>query len=155
MDAVPSAVAWEACCSRGLPRERQVIARRLGLIAAMGMRILLLLAIGWVMGLTATLFEVLGHPFSGRDMILVGGGLFLVGKATCEIHDKLEGEEGADPSARAASLPAVLVRVMLLVEGMGKHVEKGYIYFAMAFSLSVELVNMRLRKRRPLRSNRK
>jgi len=193
------------------------MARRLGLLAAMGMRIGLLLVIGWVMGLTATLFHVFEHPVAGRDLTLLGGGLFLVAKATWEIHDKLEGDEHVGGTVAAVSLGAVLVQIMLLdivfsldsvitavgmakeisimitavvisvgvmlmfaesisrfiekhptmkmlalsfliligvmliLEGMGKHVEKGYIYFAMAFSLAVELINMNLRKRAPVR----
>src|SRR5512138_52601 len=89
-----------------LPRERQPAARRLGLGFALGTRLLLLLAITWVMGLTRELFAVAGHGFSGRDLILLGGGLFLLGKATFEIHDTLEvrhGPEGASAPAGRAS----------------------------------------------------
>ena len=201
-----------------LPPEQQARGRRLGLGLAMIMRILLLLSISWVMGLTRPLFELSDHPISGRDLILLGGGLFLLAKATWEIHDKLEGaisETTKERRARRyASFPAVLVQIalldlvfsldsvitavgmaraieimiaavviavlvmmafagaigrfverhptlkmlalafliligaMLVFEGLGTHVEKGYIYFAMAFSLAVEMLNMRLRKAR-------
>jgi len=187
-------------------------ARRLGLLAAMFMRILLLLSITWIMRLTQPLFQVLGHTFSGRDLILLAGGLFLIGKSTYEIHDKLEPKGKAHPTGRAAasfgsaifqimlidivfSLDSVitavgmanhvaimimaivvavavmfifvnavndfierhptfkmlalsfllLVGVMLFAEGLGKHIAKGYIYFAMAFSLLVEILNIRTR----------
>jgi predicted tellurium resistance membrane protein TerC len=193
-----------------LPEDRRVLGYRLGLGLAMLMRILLLLAISWVMGLTRPLFSVLGHVVSGRDIVLILGGLFLVAKSTFEIHDDLEGKEKEGPSAAgavsfasvmvqiaildivfsldsvitavgmvdrvgvmiAAIVTAVLVMmifartvgdfvgrhptirmlalsfllligVMLMVEGTGHHVPKGYIYFAMAFSLFVELLNMR------------
>jgi len=196
-----------------LPREQQAAARRLGLGFALLTRIALLFAITWVMGLTRELFSILGHPFSGRDLILLLGGLFLIGKATFEIHDKLEvrHEEGAKPRAGGAfwavivqigvldivfSLDSVitavglaqhlaimvaavvvavgvmlvfagaigsfverhptmkmlalafliLIGVMLVADGMGKHIERGYVYFAMAFSFGVELLNMRMRK---------
>jgi predicted tellurium resistance membrane protein TerC len=196
-----------------LPPSQRARGRRLGLGAAMLMRILLLLAIGWVVGLTRPLFELLGHAVSGRNLILLGGGLFLLGKATYEIHDKLEGESGrAVPRGAAPSFTSVIVQIMILdmvfsldsvitavgmareiavmvtavviavlvmmvfagpisafierhptlkmlalsfliligamlvVEGFGKHIEKGYIYFAMAFSLAVELLNLRLRR---------
>jgi len=196
-----------------LPAAQQASARRIGLLLAMGMRIALLLAITWVMGLTAPLFEVLQHAFTGRDLILLLGGLFLVAKATWEIHDKLEGEthdaSGAKARARFAtiltqivlldivfSLDSVitavgmaqhleimiaavmiavgvmlvfagaisgfierhptlkmlalsfllLIGVVLVADGFGQHVSKGYIYFAMAFSLFVEILNIRIRK---------
>lgn len=197
-----------------LPEARRELARRLGLILALGIRILLLLAISWMMGLTAPLFSVLGHGVSGRDLILLGGGLFLIFKATVEIYNKVEAgrHEQTAAAARAAfawvivqillldivfSLDSVitavgmandlgimvtamviamlimllsagavsrfidshpslkilalafllLIGVMLVAEGMGSHIEKGYIYFAMAFSLLVELVNMRYRRK--------
>jgi predicted tellurium resistance membrane protein TerC len=197
-----------------LPRERQARARRIGLLLAMGMRIALLLAISWVMGLTAPLFSItaIGQEFSGRDLILLLGGLFLVAKATWEIHDKLEGAEHSQRAPRAASFGAILLQIVLLdivfsldsvitavgmardveimvaavviavlvmmvfagtisafierhptmkmlalsfllligvvliADGFGQHVSKGYIYFAMAFSLFVELLNLRLRR---------
>jgi len=195
-----------------LPPERQPFARRLGLLLAMGMRILLLLAISWVMGLVRPLFEILGHDFSGRDLILLGGGAFLIAKATFEIHEKMEvsEQEKRPPMGRAGILAVlvqialldvvfsldsvitavgmvdhvpimilaiviaigvmmafagavsrfidrhptmkvlalsflILVGVMLVAEGFGKHIEKGYIYFAMALSLGVEFLNIRLR----------
>jgi len=196
-----------------LPPQDRPRARRLGLLLAMIMRIGLLLAISWVMRLVEPLFSPWGHPVSGRDLILLGGGLFLMAKATWEIHDKLEGSEhhGAQ-GRRVATFGAVLVQillldlvfsldsvitavgmaraiwvmvtavvlsvgvmlvfagtisefverhptvkmlalafliligVMLVAEGCGQHVNKGYIYFAMAFSLGVEILNMRLRK---------
>jgi predicted tellurium resistance membrane protein TerC len=196
-----------------LPVEMQAKARRTGLVLAMGMRIALLLAIGWVMSLTEPLFSVVEHPFSGRDLILVFGGLFLVGKATWEIHDKLEGgAHGEGGGARKAGYAAVLTQivmldivfsldsvitavgmakhigvmiaaviaavlvmlvfagrisnfiehhptmkvlalsfllligVVLIADGFGQHISKGYIYTAMAFSLFVEILNLRLRK---------
>ena len=198
-----------------LPREQQARARRLGLLLAMGMRIALLLAITWVMGLTQPLFALLDHPFTGRDLILLLGGLFLVAKATWEIHDKLEGhahEAAVRPiparygsilvqimlldivfsldsvitavgmarnvaimvaavvvavltmMAFAARIGAfieehptmkmlalsflLLIGVVLIADGFGQHVSKGYIYFAMAFSLFVEILNLRLRRAR-------
>jgi len=197
-----------------LPEARREVARRLGLILALGIRILLLFAITWLMGLTAPLVSVFGHGVSGRDLILLAGGLFLMFKATWEIYDKVEAghHEQTANTARAAfawvivqillldivfSLDSVitavgmandltimvtamviamlvmlvsagavsrfidghpslkilalafllLIGVMLEAEGMGSHIEKGYIYFAMAFSLLVELVNMRFRRK--------
>ena len=207
-------IVFIAILTQKLPAARQTAARRIGLIGAMLMRIGLLLVIGWVMGLTSVLFTVLDHAFSGRDLILLGGGLFLVAKATWEIHDKLEGSESQKETAARATMGAVIVQIMLLdvvfsldsvitavgmvkeiavmiaavvisigvmlvfagrisrfienhptmkmlalsfliligvvlmLEGFGKHVEKGYIYFAMAFSLSVEMINLRVRPRR-------
>ena len=197
-----------------LPTSQQAFARRLGLTLALGIRIGLLLMISWIMGLTAPLFSVLGGSVSGRDLILLGGGLFLIAKATWEIYDKVEAghaESGAAP-ARGAFLivlvqvllidlvfsldsvitavgmaneisimviamvaamlvmlvsagavsgfvnrhPSVkilalafllLIGVMLVAEWMGTHVAKGYIYFAMAFSLFVEMLNLRYRKK--------
>ena len=198
-----------------LPPEQQPTARRIGLALALVLRLALLFAISWVMGLTAPFFSVLDKAFSGRDLILLGGGLFLVGKATHEIHDKLEvAHEGRSRSSGASafwlilaqilvldvvfSLDSVitavgmaqhvpvmvvamvisvavmlafagrigdfvhrhpsmkilalsfllLIGVMLIADGMGQHIGKGYIYFAMAFSLGVELMNMRIRKNR-------
>ena len=198
-----------------LPAAQQALARRLGLILALGMRIGLLFTITWMMGLTRPFFEVLGHGVSGRDLILLGGGLFLIFKATWEIYDKLEvvhveGARGGSRSAFVSTLiqiilldivfsldsvitavgmanrlsvmvtamvlamlvmlwaagpvssfverrPSVkilalafllLIGVMLVAEGMGSHIDKGYIYFAMAFSLFVEMLNLRYRKQR-------
>ena len=198
-----------------LRKEQQKRARRLGLIAAMGMRIVLLLAISWIVSLTQPLLGVLGREFSGRDLILIGGGLFLLAKATYEIHDKLEGADGHGEGRVAASFASVIVQVMLLdivfsldsvitavgmaddvrvmiaavvlavlvmmvaaepisrfveahptikilalsfllliglslvADGFGRHIEKGYIYFAMGFSVFVEMINIRIRKKRP------
>jgi predicted tellurium resistance membrane protein TerC len=198
-----------------LPRSEQARARRVGLLLAMGMRILLLLGISWVIGLTAPLFALLGRDVTGRDLVLIVGGLFLVAKATWEIHDKLEGDEHGPESARVAptfgailvqialldivfSLDSVitavgmarhveimiaavviavgvmmvfagavgafierhptlkmlalsfllLIGVVLVADGVGQHVAKGTIYFAMAFSLFVEILNIRIRGRR-------
>ncbi|MHB8077621.1 MAG: TerC family protein [Candidatus Krumholzibacteriia bacterium] len=199
----------------GLPERQRNRARTLGLLLALGTRLLLLFAITWVMGLTAPLIAPLGHPFSGRDLILLAGGLFLVAKATHEIHDKLEVEAAhPDHPRRAArfglvlaqiaildlvfSLDSVvtavgmarhlsvmvaamviavgfmlfsaatigrfverhpslkilalsfliLIGVTLMADALGQHISKGYIYFAMAFSLGVEMVNMKLGTRR-------
>ena len=197
-----------------LPAHQQPLARRLGLGLALGTRIALLFTITWVMGLTAPLVTVRGRGVSGRDLILLGGGLFLLFKATREIYDKVEAPPGAaaeqqggrlawvvfqimlidvvfsldsvitavgmadhvavmviaiviaigvmmfsmeavngfierHPSLRILALAfLILIGVMLIAEGMGRHVEKGYIYFAMAFSLFVELLNLRHRQRR-------
>jgi predicted tellurium resistance membrane protein TerC len=208
-------VVFIAILTGKLPAERQALARRTGLLLALGMRIGLLFAISWLMGLTRPLFAVVGQEVSGRDLILLGGGLFLIAKATWEIYDKVEAEHGPEHArGPRASLAAVLVQiilldivfsldsvitavgmaeqisimviamvvamlvmlasadavsgfverhpsvkllalafllligVMLMAEGMGRHVPKGYIYFAMAFSLFVELLNMRYRKSR-------
>ena len=194
-----------------LPQTRQPAAYRLGLGLAMIMRILLLLSLSWVMSLTKPLFTLplLGNEIAGRDLVLIIGGLFLVGKSTHEIHDKLEGHEGGRSARVAASYAAVMVQIMLLdivfsldsvitavgmvqhvqvmiaavvasvlvmmlfakaigdfvmrhptikmlalaflvaigvmliADGFGHHVPKGYIYTAMAFSLFVEMLNLR------------
>ena len=99
-----------------LPPDQRDLARRLGLGAAMIMRILLLLSISVIIGLTAPLFEIAGHEISGRDIILIGGGLFLIAKATFEIHERLEGEESQAPkfAPKAATLGSVIVQIMLL-----------------------------------------
>ena len=97
-----------------LPAEGRNRARTLGLMLAMGMRVLLLLSITWVMSLTQPLFGVFGRDISGRDLILLLGGLFLIGKSTHEIHDKLEGEEGHGSKKAAASFGAVLIQIALL-----------------------------------------
>jgi len=197
-----------------LPARQQAVARRIGLILALGIRIGLLFTISWLMGLTRPLFAVLGHPLTGRDLILIVGGLFLVGKATWEIYDKLEVEHverergsrgrfaaviaqilvldivfsldsvitavgmanelsvmvaamviamlvmlvsmGAvagfiehHPSVKILALAfLLLIGVILVADGMGQHVSKAYIYIAMAFSLFVELLNLRYRTRR-------
>lgn len=195
-----------------LSPERRDFARRLGLGLAMGMRIVLLFLLSWMIGLTAPLFSVLERSFSGRDLILLLGGLFLIGKATHEIHDKLEGDEGHGEARVHATMASVLTQVVLLdivfsldsvitavgmvdelwimitavviavgfmiafsgplsrfverhptikmlalsfllligftlvAEGLGQHIAKGYIYFAMGFSVFVEFLNLRLRK---------
>ncbi|KAB2842356.1 TerC family protein [bacterium] len=205
-------IVFIAILTGKLPAHQQGKARQIGLFLAMGMRIALLLGISWVMGLTKPLFEVFGHGFSGRDLILLIGGLFLIAKATHEIHDKLEGAEHVDKKVAVRSFNAVilqilaldiifsldsvitavgmakhieimiaavviavgvmilfagkvshfierhptfkmlalafllLIGVMLTVEGVGQHINKGYIYFAMAFSLFVEVLNMKLHK---------
>ena len=197
-----------------LPREQQNKARRIGLGLAMLMRILLLLSLTWIIKLTAPLFTVLGEEISGRDLVLIMGGLFLLFKSTREIHDRLEGEEGHGSGRVAPSLASVLIQIMLLdivfsldsvitavgmaedvgvmitavvvavafmmffarpisefvdehptvkmlalsfllligmaliAEGLDLHIPKGYIYFAMAFSVGVELLNLRMRKRK-------
>lgn len=194
-----------------LPPAQRPLARRIGLFLAMFMRIALLAALAWLAGLTKPLFEVFGHGISGRDLILILGGLFLVWKSTGEIHQLLEGEEGEASSAVQATFAAVItqiiiidlvfsldsiitaigmvnhlpvmiaavvasvalmmvaagpisdfvsrhptvkmlalsflmvVGVVLIAEGFGNHVPKGYIYFAMAFSVTVEMLNIRLR----------
>jgi predicted tellurium resistance membrane protein TerC len=206
-------IVFLAILTGRLPPQQQSRARRIGLALAMFMRIGLLLTLSWIMRLTRPLFAVLGHAVSGRDIILLVGGIFLIAKATWEIHDKLE-VPGPHGPARASgtsfgmtvlqimlldivfSLDSVitavgmarhvavmiaaivvavgvmlvfadavcrlierhptlkmlalsfllLIGVMLLAEGSGRHIEKGYIYFAMAFSLGVELLNMRLRR---------
>ena len=97
-----------------LPAAQQPRARTLGLAGAMVMRILLLLSLTWIMGLTAPLFAVLGKEISGRDLILLIGGLFLIAKSTFEIHDKLEGEAGHASARVPASFAAVLIQIMLL-----------------------------------------
>ncbi|CAN5447391.1 MAG: TerC family protein [Acidimicrobiia bacterium] len=197
-----------------LPAAQQARARNLGLGLAMLMRIVLLLGISWVIGLTATLFEVLNQEISGRDLILVGGGLFLLAKATFEIHEKLEGEDAHTATGAVASFGAVIVQIValdavfsldsvitavgmadeigvmiaavivavavmllsarvisefvnrhptvkmlalsfllligmsLVAEGFDVHIPKGYIYFAMGFSILVEALNLRMRGRR-------
>ena len=195
-----------------LPAAQQAKARIVGLGLAMFMRILLLLSISWVIGLTAPLFTVLSQEISGRDIILIAGGLFLIAKSTHEIHQKLEGEEGHSSARVAPTFASVIVQILLLdavfsldsvitavglvpeigimvaaivaavvfmmvfagpvsafverhptvkmlalsfllligvtliVEGFDGHVPKGYVYFAMAFSMFVELLNMKTRK---------
>jgi predicted tellurium resistance membrane protein TerC len=201
-----------------LPKEQQARGRTIGLSLAMLTRIALLLSITWVMGLSADLFSVLGIGVSGRDLILIGGGLFLLAKSTLEIHGSLEGEGHEDGTVRAAAsfisvitqiaiidivfsldsvitavgmadhvevmIAAVVVAVLVMMflagpisdfvdrhptikilalsflvligialvgEGVGEdfgfHIPKGYIYFAMAFSVVVELLNIRMRKK--------
>ena len=107
-------VIFISILSSKLPASQQGQARRLGLLAAMGMRILLLLSIVWVIRLTAPLFYILGRPISGRDLILIGGGLFLLAKATIEIHERLEGEEGHSSARVRPSFAAVIAQVAVL-----------------------------------------
>jgi predicted tellurium resistance membrane protein TerC len=204
-----------AILSQRVEAARQNQVRRVGLVLALGLRLGLLFTLSTIMKLTAPLFSVAGHGFSGRDLVLLGGGLFLIAKATHEIHASLEGGGGGEGSAAAAtasfgvtllqilaldlvfSLDSVitavgmaahlwvmvvamviavgimllsagsvsafitrhpsmkmlalsfllLVGVLLVAEGVGKHVEKGYIYFAMGFSFAVEALNIRMRRR--------
>ncbi len=194
-----------------LPEKQRQPARMIGLVLAMGMRILLLISLAWVIRLTAPLFTVFGNEISGRDLILIVGGLFLLGKATHEIHHKLEGVEGSRSSKVKAAFGAILVQVTLLdivfsldsvitavgmveeipimviaiviavgfmmlfarslgdfverhptikmlalsfllligmalvADGLDHHIPKGYIYFAMGFSVLVEMLNLRMR----------
>src|SRR5215813_8077541 len=107
-------VIFISILSGKLPREQQDRARRTGLLAAMGMRILLLLSIVWIIRLTAPLFTIAGRPISGRDLILIAGGLFLLAKATIEIHDRLEGEEGHSSARVRPSFAAVITQIVLL-----------------------------------------
>ena len=196
-----------------LPQHDRARARKVGLSLAMIIRILLLLSITWVMGLTAPLFAVLGQEISGRDLILLVGGLFLIGKSTLEIHEKLEGVEGHGSAKVAKSFVSVIIQILLLDivfsldsvitavgmaedvavmilaviiavgvmlvssgaisdfvdrhptvkilalsfllligvsligEGLEQHIPKGYIYFAMAFSVFVEMINLRIRSK--------
>ncbi|HLF23154.1 MAG TPA: TerC family protein [Burkholderiales bacterium] len=198
-----------------LPRARQARARFVGLSLAMVMRIALLLSLVWIMRLTAPLFEIFTVAISGRDLILIGGGLFLLAKSTAEIHDSLEGEEQTrgkptragfgmlmiqiavidivfsldsvitavgmardievmvaaivvavlvmmaaagpigrfverHPTVKMLALSfLILIGVALIADGLGAHIPKGYIYFAMAFSFGVEMLNLRLRRRAP------
>ena len=197
-----------------LPPARREIARRIGLFAAMFMRIGLLLVLAWIIGLTAPLFSLLGEEISGRDLILIGGGLFLLWKSVGEIHQLLEGVEGERSAGVRATFGAVIVQIMLvdlifsldsiitavgmvreveimiaaviasvalmmvfagpigrfvsahptikmlalsflvvvgvvlIAQGFDHDVPKGYIYFAMAFSVCVEMLNLRLRRPR-------
>jgi predicted tellurium resistance membrane protein TerC len=197
-----------------LPEHQRQRGRVIGLAMAMAMRILLLLSITWIMRLSRPLFAVFGHAFSGRDLILIGGGLFLLVKSTFEIHNSLEGDTHGAAQSKAAGFAQVLVQITLLdvvfsldsvitavglarhlpvmvlaivisvgvmmfsakpigdfvddhptikmlalsflllvgftlvIEGMGLHIPKGYIYFAMAFSCFVEFLNLRMRRRR-------
>ena len=195
-----------------LPQDQQPRARRLGLLGAMLTRVALLFSLAWIIRLTQPWFTVFGQEISGRDLILILGGLFLLGKATYEIHDKLEGDEGHASKRVPASFASVIVQIMLLdivfsldsvitavgmvdvlwvmiaavmiavaimmlsaepisdfvhrhptvkmlalsfllliglsllLEGFDHHIPKGYIYFAMGFSVFVEMINLRLRK---------
>lgn len=206
-------IVFISILSSRLPAQQQSKARRLGLLLALVLRLGLLMMISWIMGLTKPLFTLASHPFSARELILLGGGLFLVGKSTHEMYERLEGGEAhgeirkpssfgfvlfqialldivfsldsvitavgmarqlavmvaamviavgvmlifADrisnfvnrhPSMKILALSfLLLIGVVLVADGMGKDIQKGYIYSAMAFSLVVELLNMRLRKK--------
>ena len=199
-----------------LPKVQRELARKLGLFLAMFMRIALLFLLAWIAGLTAPLFTlpVLGQEISGRDLILIAGGLFLLWKSTAEIHQLLEGEKGEASSRGSATFSAVIVQiilidavfsldsivtavgmvdelavmvaavvasvalmmvfagaigrfvsghptvkmlalaflfvigVVLIADGFDHHVPKGYVYFAMAFSVAVEALNIRMRRKR-------
>jgi predicted tellurium resistance membrane protein TerC len=216
-------VVFISILSARLPADKQPRTRRIGLAMALITRLVLLFAITWIMGLTRPLFSVFGHGVSGRDLILIAGGLFLMFKAAREVYEKLEvPPHEKEARAGAASVPLVvaqimlldvvfsldsvitavgmadevaimvaamvvamvvmlvsmetlsafverhpsikilalsfllLIGVMLVAEGTGRHVEKGYIYFAMAFSLGIELLNMRYRRRQqPLQLHRR
>lgn len=207
-------VIFISILSAKLPAALQRRARRVGLLGAMLMRIALLFSLSWMARLTTPLFHVWEKGFSGRDLILLGGGLFLLAKATYEIHDKLEGEEGHGSGKVAATFASVITQVMILdivfsldsvitaigmanhlgvmvtavilavlvmllaaepisafveehptvkilalsfllligfslvADGLGQHISKGYIYFAMGFSVFVEMVNIRIRGRK-------
>ncbi len=196
-----------------LPAEQQKRARQTGLALALITRIALLLSLSWIIGLTEPLVAVFGFEVSGRDLILILGGLFLLGKSTYEIHERLEGESGHGSSRAAASFTSVIIQILLLdvvfsldsvitavgmvdeiiimvtaviiavavmllaagsisdfvnrhptvkmlalsfllligvnllAEGFGQHISKGYIYFAMAFSVFVEMLNLRIRSK--------
>jgi predicted tellurium resistance membrane protein TerC len=196
-----------------LPAEQQARARYIGLGLALILRVILLFSLSWVIGLTAPLFTVLQQEISGRDLILLAGGLFLLGKATFEIHDSLEGETGHASRGAGSSFVSIIIQILLLdavfsldsvitaigmvedvsimiaavvvaigfmmffaapvgafvgrhptikmlalsfllligltlvVEAFDVHVPKGYIYFAMGFSVFVELLNIRLRRK--------
>jgi predicted tellurium resistance membrane protein TerC len=207
-------VIFISILSGKLPADQQPRARRLGLLGAMVTRVMLLFSLAWIIRLTEPWFRVVGQEISGRDLILIGGGLFLLAKSTYEIHDKLEGEEGHASNRVAASFASVIVQIMLLdivfsldsvitavgmvdelwvmvaavmisvgimmasaeaisafvhrhptvkmlalsfllligmsliLEGFDQHIRKGYIYFAMGFSVFVEMINLRLRRSR-------
>lgn len=200
-----------------LPANQQNKARLLGLGLAMFIRIALLFSLSWLMGLTAPLFAILGNEISGRDLILISGGLFLLWKSTMEIHEKLEGEETISAARVGATFGAVIVQILLLDivfsldsiitalgmasrlsimiaavviavgfmmlfsgnissfvekhptikmlalsfllligvaligDGFDMHIPKGYIYFAMAFSVAVEMLNLRIRQGAPVK----
>ncbi len=205
-------VIFISILSGKLPAEQQSKARYIGLALALLMRVILLFSLSWVIGLTAPLFSAFGRDISGKDLVLLIGGLFLIGKATHEIHGSLEGEEGHASKKTYASFAGVIIQIMLLdivfsldsvitaigmveqieimiaavvisiivmmafagsigafvqrhptikmlalsfllligvmlvAEGFHQKIPKGYIYFAMAFSVVVELLNMKLRK---------
>lgn len=196
-----------------LPPEKRELARKIGLFLAMFMRIALLLVLSWIVGLTEPVLTLFGYGISGRDIILIVGGLFLIWKSTGEVHQLLEGEEGSESAKVASSFAGVIAQIMvidlvfsldsiitavgmvsqvgvmiaavvasvglmmlfarpigefvsnhptikmlalsflvvvgvvLIADGFGHHVPKGYIYFAMAFSVAVEMLNIRMRKK--------
>ncbi len=196
-----------------LPPEKRELARKIGLFLAMFMRIALLLLLSWIVGLTEPVLTLFGYGISGRDIILIVGGLFLIWKSTGEVHQLLEGEEGSESARVASSFAGVIAQIMvidlvfsldsiitavgmvsqvgvmisavvasvglmmlfakpigdfvsnhptikmlalsflvvvgvvLIADGFGHHVPKGYIYFAMAFSVAVEMLNIRMRKK--------
>jgi predicted tellurium resistance membrane protein TerC len=167
-----------------LPATDRERARKLGLTLAMLMRIGLLASIAWIARLTTPLVAVAGFEITGRDLILIVGGLFLIAKATYELHDKLEGEEGHASARVPPSFSGVIVQILLLdivfsldsvitaigmaddlalmvlalsfllligmslvADGFHQHISKGYIYFAMGFSVFVEIVNLRIRSK--------
>ena len=204
-------IVFVAILTGKLEQSQQSSARRIGLSLAMIMRILLLLTLSWIMGLVAPLFNVMGQDISGRDLILLIGGFFLIGKSTFEIHERMEGGEHGPNDKKKVSYASVLVQIMLLdivfsldsvitavgmaqhvevmiaavvaavavmmifansvsafiarhptikvlalsfllligvmlvADGLGQHIPKGYIYFAMTFSLFVEMLNIRIR----------
>ena len=205
-------IVFISILSDRLPPEQRGRARTVGLLLAMFMRIGLLFSIGFIFGLTQELFRVAGHPFTGRDLILIGGGLFLLYKSTTEIHHKLEGEENErEAGGPTVTFSSVIIQIVLLdivfsldsvitaigltenitiaviavviavgvmlvaakplsefvnrhptvkilalsfllligmtlvAEGLGQHIPKGYVYFAMAFSVFVEIINLRVR----------
>ncbi|WP_022836086.1 TerC family protein [Salisaeta longa] len=107
-------IVFISILSNKLPEDQQALARRVGLIAALVGRVALLLAVGWIMGLTKPLFALFEHAFSGRDLILVTGGLFLIGKSTHEIHGKLEGDDEHDTASAQATFASVVAQIFVL-----------------------------------------
>ncbi len=206
-------VIFISILSNKLPPDQQKKARFIGLSLALVMRVILLFSLSWIIGLTAPLFSVWGHTVSGRDLVLLIGGLFLIAKSTHEIHGSLEGEEGVAAKRVYSSFASVIIQITILdmvfsldsvitavgmvnniwvmiaavvisiiammvfagpissfvqkhptikmlalafllligvtlvAEGAGQHIPKGYIYFAMAFSVLVEVLNTVLRKK--------
>ena len=208
-------IIFVAILAERVKTESRAKARKIGLTIAIGVRVLLLFSIVWIMGLTETLFTLLGHEFSGRDLILISGGIFLLFKSTREIHHKLEGDEAQqDETVKLSSMSSVLFQIALLdvvfsldsvitavgvadelavmviavvvagafmvvsansvsrfvnahptlkmlalsfllligmalvADGMGQEIQKGYIYFAMGFSIFVELLNLRIKAKK-------
>ncbi len=208
-------IIFVAILAERVKAESRAKARQIGLTIAVGVRVVLLFSIVWIMKLTAPLFSLMGHEFSGRDLILIGGGMFLMFKSTREIHVKLEGDEKARTgTAVAATFSSVLIQIILLdivfsldsvitavgvaddlavmviavviagafmvvaagsvsrivdahptvkmlalsfllligmtlvAEGMGQHIQKGYVYFAMGFSVFVEMLNLRVKAKK-------